>query len=66
MSKDKALNPGLLPGHIIHTMTLGRVRVKECVGDEVHCTQVNGTAQIVLSRQAAARRIIETAKGAKK
>lgn len=62
----KFLNPYLSVGSIIHTMTLGRVRVKELVDDEVHCIQVNGKAQLVLSRIAATRRIIEPAKEAKK
>lgn len=53
-------------GDVIHTMTLGRVKVKELVGDEVHCQVVNGKAQLVLSQRAALRRNIETAKDAKK
>ena len=60
------LNPYLRPGVIVHTMTMGRVRVKELNGDEVLCQVVGGKGQIILSRIAATRRIIETAKGAKK
>ena len=63
---DKSLNPLLHPGAVIHTMTMGRVRVKELNGDEVLCQVVGGKGQIILSRIAATRRIIETAKGAKK
>ena len=59
---DKFLNPLLHPGAVISTMTLGRVRVKELVGDEVHCQVVGGKAQIILSQTAATRRIIETTK----
>lgn len=53
-------------GDIIHTMTLGRVKVKDLVDDEVHCQVVNGKAQIILSQRAAVRRVIETTKDAKK
>jgi hypothetical protein len=60
------LNKYLRPGVIVHTMTMGRVRVKELNGDEVLCQVVGGKGQIILSRIAATRRIIETAKGAKK
>ena len=60
------LNKYLRPGAIVHTMTMGRVRVKELNGDEVLCQVVGGKGQIILSRIAATRRIIETAKGAKK
>lgn len=59
---EKLINPRLRPGAVISTMTLGRVRVKELVGDEVHCQVVGGKAQIILSRTAATRRIIETTK----
>lgn len=59
---DKALNPLLHPGAVIHTMTLGRVRIKEFVDDEVHCQAVNGKAQIVLSRIAAMHRILNCEK----
>ena len=49
-------------GDIIHTMTLGRVKVKDLVDDEVHCQVVNGKAQIILSRKAAMRRILNREK----
>ena len=63
---DKSLNPLLHPGAVIHTLTMGRVRVKELNGDEVLCQVVGGKGQIILSHIAATRRITETAKGAKK
>ena len=59
---DKYLNPKLHPGAVIHTMTMGRVRVKELVNDEVHCQVVGGKAQITLSRTAAMRRILNREK----
>ena len=59
---DKHLNPKLHPGAVIHTMTMGRVRVKELVNDEVHCQVVGGKAQIILSRTAAMRRILNREK----
>ncbi len=59
---DKHLNPKLHPGAVIHTMTLGRVRIKEFVNDEVHCQVVGGKAQIILSRKAAMRRILNREK----
>ena len=62
---DKFLDPHLRIGAIIHTMTLGRVRIKELTGDEVHCQVVGGKAQLTLSRKTASRRIMETAKGLK-
>ena len=52
-------------GAVIHTLTLGRVRVEEIRGDEVHCRVIGRKTQIVLSRAAASRRPIEPAKGAK-
>jgi len=52
-------------GAVIHTLTLGRVRVEAIDGDEVHCRVIGRKAQIVLSRAAASRRPIEPAKGAK-
>lgn len=53
-------------GTVINTMTMGRVKVKEISGDEVHCTQIAGKGQLVLSQAAAKRRTLETAKGTKK
>jgi hypothetical protein len=63
---SRSLNPALREGVFLHTLTLGRVRVKELTKDEVHCVKVGGKAQIVLSRKAATRRVIQTAKEAKK
>jgi hypothetical protein len=56
----------LREGAVLNTITLGRVRIKELTRDEVHCVEVGGKAQIVLSRKAALRRVMETEKEAKK
>ena len=54
---EKDINPGLALGKILYTTTTGRVRIKECVNDEVHCVVVGGKAQLMLSRIAASRRV---------
>ena len=53
-------------GDVIHTLTIGRVRVQKINGDELECRSVSGVGQILLSRKAAVKRPIETVKGAKK